>query len=252
MAVLQGTIPLWSKWNAERLQLKEQEVGSREFARGWRQRALSDDETLFKEEFVRQCISEDHVLHFPGPYRLKDKYPRSYKVFMGVDLAIAASKSKGDYFTITTIITDKDYFNKQIVGFYRARGLTFNAQIHKIESLADFYQPTRILVENNAYQEAVVQELQRTTDLPVEPFTTHAVNKFDLEEGLPRLSVDFEKGKWTIPYGDDLTRESMNILVNELLAYPVGAHDDTIMSLWFAHKAAMLSINSVEKRIYIV
>lgn len=252
MAVLEAKIPLWSKWNEKALRLKEEEVGSREFARGWRQRALSDDETLFKEQFVKQCISDSDILHLPGPYRLKDKFPRSYKVFMGVDLAIAASKSRGDYFTITTIITDKDYFKKQIIGFFRNRGLTFNEQIRKIESLAEFYQPNKIIVENNAYQEAVIQELHRTTDLPVEPFTTHAVNKFDLEEGLPRLSVDFERGKWIIPYGDDITRESMSILINELLAYPVGAHDDTIMSLWFAYKAAMLSIQSVEKRIYIV
>lgn len=252
MAILQGTIPLWSKWNGEALKLKEQEVGTREFARGWRQRALSDDETLFKEEFIRQCISENDVLHFPGPYKIKERFPRSYKVFMGVDLAIAASKSKGDYFTITTIVTDKDYFKKQIVGFYRSRGLSFNAQITKIQDLAEFYQPNRIVVENNAYQDAIVQELHRTTDLPVEAFTTHSVNKYDMEDGLPRLSLDFEKGKWVIPYGDDLTKEQMNIMINELTAYPVGTHDDSIMSLWFAHKAAIMSIQSVEKRIYIV
>lgn len=252
MATLQANIPLWSKWNKEALTLKEQEVGTREFARGWRQRALSDEEALFKESFIRQCISESDTLHFPGPYKLKDKFPRSYKVFMGVDLAIAASKSKGDYFTITTIVTDKDVYKKQIVGFYRSRGMTFNAQINKIEDLADFYGPHKIFVENNAYQEAIVQELKRTTDLPVEPFTTHAINKFDLEDGLPRLSVDFEKGKWVIPYGDELTKELMNVLINELLAYPIAAHDDSIMSLWFAHKAAVSTINAIEKRIFIV
>jgi len=252
VARLETQIPFWDKWSADRLRKKEQEVGSREFARGWRQRALSDDEALFKEEHVRRCLDADLSMIQLDGVKISEKLPSHLSCYIGVDLAIASTKSKGDYFVITTLACDRAANIKRLVNIYRNRGLSFHEQINTIIRHANYFNPKLIVVENNAYQEALVQELQRSTDFPVQAFTTHAVNKNDLEGGLPRLSVDFEKGKFQIPMKDAFSREISNVLVNELTSYPIAVHDDCVMSLWFASKAYTLSWQIVEKRIYVV
>lgn len=252
MAKLVTQIPFWEKWDAERLKRKENEVGSREFARGWRQRALSDEEALFREEFVKRCVDPTLSMIHMDAVKIRDKIPRSHNCYMGVDLAIATAKSKGDYFVITTIVCDQSGSFKRIANIHRNRGMTFNEQLNTIIRHANYFEPRLIVVENNAYQEALVQELSRTTDHPIQAFTTHAVNKNDIEDGLPRLSLDFEKGKIQIPMKDDYSREMATILINELTSYPIAVHDDCIMSLWFATKAFTLSWQIVEKRIMVV
>ena len=165
MAQLRTTVPFWSKWDGTRLKLKQEEVGSREFDRGWRQKALSDDEALFRESFITPCISHTAVMATLLDPHFKEAYPRNTKFYMGVDLAIAASKSKGDYFVITTIACSKDSQSKSIVNIYRDRGLSFNQQLQKVIEYGEFFKPDLIVVENNAYQDALSQELKRVSDL---------------------------------------------------------------------------------------
>ena len=253
MAVLTTKIDFWGKWSAERLKLKSEEVGSREFDRGWRQRALTDSETVFKEEFIKKCLDEHEEIYFPDSLSSLSAILRPREEFyMGVDLAIAGSKSRGDYFVITVVGVNPERTKKRIVSIFRERGLTFHNQLLVAERWADYFKVKLIVVENNAYQDAFHQELKRTTFLPIQPFTTTALNKNDLETGLPRLAVDFEKGLWTIPYKGGNTRELCGALVNELSVYPIGKHDDMIMSLWFAARAAAWNANKVEKRIFVV
>lgn len=256
MAQLITQIPFWAKWDGERLKKKENEVGSREFARGWRQRALSDEEALFREEYVRKCIDPTLSMIHMDQTPIRDKIAKSHNCYMGVDLAIAktsaTAKAKGDYFVITTVVCPPDGSFKRIANIYRNRGLSFNDQINTIIRYGNYFKPKLLLVENNAYQEALVQELSRVSDLPVQAFTTHAVNKTDMSDGLPRLALDFEKSKIQIPMKDEYSREMSNVLINELISYPIAVHDDTIMSLWFATKAYTLSWQIVEKRIFVV
>jgi hypothetical protein len=253
MAELIKEIPFWQKWGKEELSRKREEVGSREFARGWMQRALSADETLFRQEHIDQCLNTDRKLIFPGSDNLEDAVPRKTDlIYMGVDLAIAGKASQGDYFVITVISVDRKKYHRTLIGLYRNRGLTFNEQLKKVELWAGFFKPDTILVETNAYQEAFTQELSRTTDLPVKSFKTTAVNKHDMQDGLPRMSVEFENAKWTIPYAPGMTREVCAVLVAELATYPLSKHDDTLMSLWFARNAATMIETRVEKRIIIV
>lgn len=252
MAHLQTVIPFWEKWNGDRLRIKQEEVGSREFDRGWRQKALSDEEALFRENIVKGCIDNNAVMATLLDKDPRARYPSGYTTFTGVDLAIASTKSKGDYFVITTIAVSKDLETKYIVNMFRQRGLTFKEQLNKVIEYGEHFQSSLIVVENNAYQDALVQELKRTSDLPIQAFTTHAVNKNDFQGGLPRLSVEFEKQRWHLPYGDDFSKEQTGILVNELITFPIGTHDDTIMSLWFANKACELLANRMQKRIFVV
>lgn len=253
MAQLTREIPFWDKWGKEELTRKRDEVGSREFERGWRQRALSPDETLFRVEHLEQCCSREKRLFFPGHDDRDEAIPRKTDlVYIGVDLAIAGKSSQGDYFVITVIGVDRKKYHRTLVGMYRNRGLTFNEQLKKVELWADFFKPDTILVETNAYQEAFAQELARTTDLPVKSFKTTAINKSDIQDGLPRLSVEFENAKWTIPTAPGTTKQLTDVLLTELSMYPLSKNDDCVMSLWFARNASTIVEKRVEKRILIV
>ena len=251
MAYLTKTIPLWEKWNKEALMAKHQEIGDREFSRGWKQQALSSDEVLFRPEFIEQCLDPAMSLFFPGDIR-EEVAPKSYEIYMGVDLAIAKASSKGDYFVICVIAVDRQRYHRRIVGLYKGRGLTFNEQLLKVALWADFFNPDLIFVESNAYQAAFTQELARKTDLPVKAFTTTAVKKTDLDIGLPRMSVEVENSRWTFPMAPGPTRELTLQLVQELKTYPIGRNDDMLMAMWFARCAAAFVDIKIEKRVRVI
>jgi hypothetical protein len=254
MSTLLKTIPLWEdRWPADELRNKRDIIGAREFDRGWRQIALSEDELTFRPEHVDACISIDHIMYFPASGVKKSVFcPSGHYTFMGVDLAIAAKTAAGDYFVISGITVNPKTQQRTLTCLFRQRGLTFNQQLQKVELYADFLDPTYIYVENNAYQQAFVQELKRTTALPVEPFTTTAVKKTDMDYGLPRLALEIEQGKWTFPTGDKTSLELTTILTNELKTYPISRHDDCMMSIWFARSAAAHIEKRVDKNIFIL
>jgi hypothetical protein len=58
-------------------------------------------------------------------------------------------------------------------------------------------------------------------------------NKNDTLLGVWSLAADFESGRIRFPMGDPESRGKMDLLVDEILAYPNGATDDVLMSLWF-------------------
>lgn len=254
MAILHKQIPLWSdRWPADALRNKRDVIGSREFDRGWRQIALSEDELTFRPDHVDACLSKEEVLYFPGSGIERSVLcPPGHYVFMGVDLAIAAKSSAGDFFVILAIKVNAKTGHRTLLSLYRTRGLTFNQQIQKVELYADFLDPTYIFVENNAYQQAFVQELQRTTALPVEPFTTTAVKKTDMDFGLPRMALEIEQRKWTLPIGDLPSEELTTLLCDELKTYPISRHDDCLMAMWFARSAASHIEKRAEKNIYVL
>jgi phage terminase large subunit-like protein len=253
MAVLQKQIPLWQRWSADALKSKRDIVGSRDFDRGWRQIALSEDELTFRPEHVDRCVSKSNILHFPiAGASKKDFCPPGHYSFMGVDLAIASKSAGGDFFVIVGIIVDAKTGHRTVVSIYRQRGLTFDQQLKVVEMYADFLDPTFVYVENNAYQQAFVQELQRRTALPVEPFTTTAVKKSDLDYGLPRMALEIEQQKWTFPMGNAVSIDLTSILLSELKTFPISRHDDCLMALWFARCAAAHIEKRVEKNIYVL
>ena len=77
------------------------------------------------------------------------------------------------------------------------------------------------------------------------------VSNRTLKQGLmTRLRSWFEQGKIIIPYGDDATRQQMNILLDELESHvwkngiivDKGRHNDTVMAL--AHAIDLFNLQS--------
>ncbi len=104
--------------------------------------------------------------------------------------------------------------------------------------------PQWIQVENNGYQEALVDWVKEA-DLPywpkVESFTTGS-NKADPDVGLPVLEVEMNNGAWIFPGGEWEGHESTCPchwcrFKEEVKNYPVFATSDGVMAWWFSRDA---------------
>jgi len=220
--------PIWpSKWPEEMLRRRCEEIGKREFDRSFRNIALSSEDTLFKDEFIEACFV-DAV----AP-------PKGLKTFAGVDLAAGKGK-KAKFNVLFTIAVDRKgrRWRQEIL-----RGRFTAPQFARIIIAAyDRFNHEAIMVENNAYQESMIEwmrELGRK-DVPIVGFTT-GKNKLDLNIGLPSLAVEMQNGAWAIPRANKHDPTCMCndcIWINELRSYPIGETSDIVMAQWMAKEAA--------------
>jgi hypothetical protein len=235
-ALSERDVPLWpTRYSKDSLYLKKDEVGSSRFSREYLCVPISDESSLFPDKILQPCF--DHNFEMP-----KSK-PQKMQTFVGVDLALSSTVG-ADYTVITTIGVD-EFKNKWILDIRRKRGQSMSEQLREIEDAARMFKPAKIFIEDNAFQSVFRDELIRSTDLPVEGFTTTG-RKHSLESGVPSLQILFENRKIVIPRKTERDRLVTDVLVNELKCFSwmdgklqgVGAHDDCVMSLWFAIEAS--------------
>lgn len=221
-------ISLWNaKWNEKSLKQQVNIIGQRAFDRGYRQKALSDEDRTFPSagRIFRADVGQDFIQPF-------------WSRCVGIDP-----------------------FGQQVVIFTLAlstTGMRFPIEIRRgkwsptrtIDELIDVYQkhlPQIMVCENNAAQEAILQwAAERAANsglsivLPIVPFTT-GKQKADPILGLPSMEVEFANGTWCVPMkGIDFndTENTFNIWRQELNDHPLGVMADTVMASWFAREGA--------------
>jgi hypothetical protein len=231
---------LWpTRYSKEMLLARKQEVGSIRFSREYLCEAISDESSLFPEKILQQCYDYE----FEMPRHLEPEERKQLRIYTGVDFAMSASVG-ADYTVITTLGVDK-YQNRWILDIRRKKGLGLTEQLREIEDVYRQYKPIKILCENNGFQKIFSDELVRNTDMPIEGFTTTAGKKNSFDEGVPALQMLFENKKFVLGRKTERCREKTDVLINELKAFTyldgklqgLGAHDDTVLSLWIANAA---------------
>ena len=148
--------------------------------------------------------------------------PHNLELVMGVDLAIS-TKSTADY-TAAVVLGRDSEGRVWVVDAQRMRG-TFHEVLAFIRDMASRHRPALIAIEQVQYQAAVIQELQRNTNLPV---TGVHPDKDKLTRFMP-LEVRYAQG---------LVMHSAAIpawFEDELLAFPAGAHDDGVDAAAYAY-----------------
>lgn len=146
--------------------------------------------------------------------------PEGCTYFVGVDLAIS-KKTAADYTTMVVVgAKDNRYY---VVDVLRMKE-SFNEVLTAIKNLAEKWKPNKIVIESVAYQAAMVQELVRTTNLPVKPITPSKdkITRFLHVEG------KYEHGY--IYHTQGLIPE----YERELLSFPNAEHDDMCDALCYA------------------
>ncbi len=243
------TIPLWKeKWDKQALLEKRSDMGAREFDRGYRQRAISDEDLLFKPEWIDKCLDRNLVL--PDACLPKSFWagiPRDG----GVDLAIASAEKQAAFFSIMGIATTKDW-HRWLMSFFFQRGLSFGQQVAAICEYHDRFGFDIVTVESNAYQESIIHHMNeagfRGSRVPIVGFKTGRIQKVDVELGIPGMAVEFEQGRWHIPWGDKRSKRILEPLIEELRQYPLpGFHDDGVMSMFFARESRRAGMTVIPK-----
>lgn len=240
-AILPDGLALWpTRYSRAMLDEKKREVGSTRFTREYLCVPIADTNSLFPERILRENYRQDLSLVTEMTSELRNEYT----LFTGVDLALSSTIG-ADYTVITTIGVDKAK-NRRIFDIRRFKGRSMTDQLREIADVYRTFRPQKVLIEDNAFQRVFKDELVRTTDIPVEGFTTTASAKNSLERGVPSLQVLFENAKWQIPRKTDRDRRVTDELIHELRCFTyvngklqgLGAHDDCVMSLWIANEAS--------------
>ena len=241
-AMLQRKIALWHpRWGTAELRAARADMSARDFDRGFRQMPISEDDLVFKTEVIEQCkdasfVAIDHV----DPDGLYGPLTR----FGGVDLAIAKIEASGAFFVYTVIGIDRNG-HRWVLWIERQRGLSLLDQFGCMLDIQRRFQPLRVKVENNAYQEAMVRHVEdynrfaggEQVVIPVERYTTSALTRQDFQLGIPSLAVEFEQRRWHFPIGDSRSRRILEPLFEELAAFGIdGWRDDCVLSLFFARE----------------
>jgi predicted phage terminase large subunit-like protein len=169
---------------------------------------------VFAQEVLAQFVTFGAGLVKPD-YLAEGTAPAGLPVVLGVDLAIS-EKQSADFTAIVAMSRDPERGLIYIREVERHR-CSFHEVLSRIKAAAARWNPVLIGVEQTQYQAAVIQELSRTTKLPVRGIRP---DKDKLTRFMPLLTR----------YEQRLVRHDPAKVpawfVEELLSFPEGQHDD--------------------------
>jgi predicted phage terminase large subunit-like protein len=145
------------------------------------------------------------------------RFGNNGQVYIGVDPSVG-EKEQNDYFAMVCIRRVK---REILVEEYFQDRLTFSQQLIKIAEWFDKYDPVNIAVEANAYQAVLAQQLAENYDrVRRRPIRT---TKDKVTRAI-KLSAKFESE-------EIFFREGQGPLMDHLLLFPKGSHDDLFDAL---------------------
>jgi hypothetical protein len=212
--------------------LAKQADDNRAYARGYQMRAYDDSELSFPS--FGKC--REHSVQIGNIVRA------GWPIFTGVDL----SSDKRPGTCIFTMALEPGTHRRYPINV-RLGAWTSPQTVGQLSEVLNQYPSTQlILVENNAYQQALVDWIRTTQAgriwLKVESFTTTGQNKANAMYGLPSLEAEFSKRMWVVPY-NEYEHHNPSCLCGwcvwdrQMSTYPHCPETDTVMATWFAREA---------------
>lgn len=247
-AILPNGESLWpERWPIEKLQELKEETGSIAFSKSYLNEAISSEDAVFKSSWIDEAKKKGRDRKLL--YNLEGQDQQKMTVAMGVDLAIS-QKETGDYTAFAVVGEMED--GTKIPLYLAQEKLTFAQTQEMIKDLYQRFNPALIKVESNAYQAALVRDMQDNTSLPIKGYSTGG-EKFDPDVGLQSIAVEMENGKWILPYSQEShsTMKIVDTLTNGMLRFPSGHTEDILMALWFANTGLReLSFNQEPRKVW--
>jgi hypothetical protein len=226
-------LPLSTRWPKKALIDKCNILGQRAFDRGFRQRAYSDEERIFKT--FSSCF--DYALSIN---KIRDVFlTNRAKNFISMGVDLSNKKRPGNVIFVLGIDDlNYKYYLECVTGKW-----TSPEMADQIAYLHNKYRPDVIVVENNAYQTALIEWIQDSKKEynfwhKIVPFTTGS-QKLDEQLGLPALEIEFGNRSWKIPCREQQDHKptcncSFCRWIREVHDYPMYDTTDCLMASWFA------------------
>ena len=198
---------LWEAWfPADRLEALRSEIGTRAFLALYQQAPTSEEGSTFRREWLA------------GRYQ---ELPRAgLRVVAGVDSSFGKGVAS-DFSAIVTVAADERYL--YVLDVARGRW-EFNDLLAAIRREAAAWSPSVVLVEDSAAGQSAVQELRRSTRLPIVAVKPQG-SKIARAESVSPL---FESGRVLFPAQAPAWRDE---LIEELASFPTGRNDDQVDAL---------------------
>jgi phage terminase large subunit-like protein len=233
---------LWPEQRPIEYLLKERAtVGSRLFTREFQNEVQSDEDALFKMEWIEAAQQKGNMLGI-------GEIPQGrLRVIQAWDLALVADAGRAEKndsdFTVGITWASDEHGNRYLLDIARFRGVSPSELYRRVESFYRRWQKyvTVVAVEKNNFGQLHTLNLKQRSDIPLKEHQTTARSK---QDGIPRLAVLFENGKVSLPSRDKDSNDKTEDLVNELVGYPIENHDDTVLALSIAE--ATLSATSFQ------
>lgn len=225
---------LWSDfWSYEKLQKQRSQIGESAFCRQYLNEPVSSIDSFFSKSAIDDAYKKGKGLtlpkQYPPPPGSTVPIPHDLVVAMGVDLAVSTAKTS-DYSAIAIwgLSPEKTRYLLYLEKFKKP----LEEIKQKIIDLYHLYNPIKVIVESNVFQDIIRADLGEEID--VEGIKTTAVSKFDEVRGLGHLQTLFDQRKIIIPF---VNQKDINDFYNELLEVRLDEKShtpDTVMASWFA------------------
>lgn len=219
---------LWPEWMSVQKLMDEKEamesIGKvSSWYREYQCQVIGDDDQLFKPEYAQYYEGELQNPGFTPVLAIKDeKIPVT--VFMGVDPASSTSET-ADYSVIMVIAVDAKN-NRYVIDYFRKR-VTPMTLADKIMEFYDRYKPAKTRIEVVGYQEMLREYLRNSKYIPGLEIRENPRNK--KSKRLESMQPYFAQKRMFL-------RKTHSELIDELIMYPRGKHDDLLDGLYYAMK----------------
>ncbi len=231
--------PLWpKKFPLSRLEDFKRREGIFVFNKEYMCNPISSETSLYPFEIISKGFDDEGML-------LGNVNPETGEYYLGGDFALSAAY-RGDYSVF--IVVRKEGNKVRIVHMTRYKGVNKEVQINDIKDLHEKFNNTKNLLDESTFGKTMVEDL-RLLGVPVEGF------KFQDKrvELLESLRAAFDQQRIIIPVNpNDPNKSNIDVLLQELTEMtsvelpsgktgykPAGMHDDTVIALALAVKAAM-------------
>ena len=187
---------------------------------------------LIRQEIYGEFIDNENALMRYEWIKYYDELPEDLDVFIGTDLAIS-QKAGADY-TVVVVLGRSKEGNIYIIDVFRER-ITFIETLQTINRYAERYNPKKVGMENVAYQKVAIEEMIRTTNLPIVSIKPEG----DKQLRFMPLLARYEQG---LVYHN---RNLIKAFEDELLSFPESAHDDMVDAASYAFMMSKVANYSV-------
>lgn len=220
-------ICLWPEYRpVDFLMEQRMAMGELAFAQEYLCRIVDDDSAVYPTRLTRKHLDMDAVLEHE---KLHDG-----RYVIGFDPSHGIGQ---DYSVMIILRQDSEGF-LHIVDIWRKNKFEPSRQTDEIIRLCSLYKNPIFAAESAGFQR-LYESLLINRGAHVDYRESPVSNRQLKQSLLIRLRTWFEQGKIVIPYGDDHTRTTMNILLEELethawdgsLIVDKGKHNDCVMAL---------------------